>query len=79
MKASPGVLALVGSGEYSLQMQEFESELLQSARSRGKRNTYIQIPTASSHEGPARRRHWQELGQAQAERIGSECIYLPIH
>jgi cyanophycinase len=79
MKASPGVLALVGSGEYSLQMQEFESELLQKARARGKSNTYIQIPTASSHEGPARRRHWQELGQEQADRIGSECIYLPIH
>ena len=35
MKQDGGVLALVGSGEYSPQMQEFESELLHRAISRG--------------------------------------------
>ena len=79
MKQDAGVLALVGSGEYSPQMQEFESELLHRAISRGKKNRFIQIPTASSHEGSASRDKWQRLGREQAERIGSECVYLPIH
>jgi cyanophycinase len=79
MKQGAGVLALVGSGEYSPQMQEFESELLHRAISRGKKNRFIQIPTASSHEGSASREKWQRLGKAQAERIGSEWVYLPIH
>ena len=79
MKQDAGVLALVGSGEYSPQMQEFESELLHRAISRGKKNRFIQIPTASSHEGSASRDKWQRLGREQAERIGSEWGYLPIH
>ena len=79
MNSGHGVLALVGSGEYSEQMQEFEAELLRRAIVRGKRNTFIQIPTASSHEGEESRRFWREKGAAQAERIGATCIYLPIH
>ena len=79
MKQDAGVLALVGSGEYSPQMQEFESELLHLAISRGKKNSFVQIPTASSHEGSASRDKWQRLGREQAERIGSEWVYLPIH
>jgi cyanophycinase len=74
-----GAIALVGSGEYSVQMQELETELLHLAISRGKKNHFIQIPTASSHEGQSRREHWQSLGKAQSDRIGSHCIYLPIH
>jgi len=46
MNFDHGALALVGSGEYSEQMQEFEAELVQRAIARGKRNTFIQIPTA---------------------------------
>jgi cyanophycinase len=79
MKLNAGALALVGSGEYSPQMQEFESELLHLAISRGKKNIFVQIPTASSHEGAASRDKWQRLGREQAERIGSEWVYLPIH
>jgi cyanophycinase len=79
MKLNAGALALVGSGEYSPQMQEFESELLHLAISRGKKNSFVQIPTASSHEGSASREKWQRLGREQAERIGSEWFYLPIH
>ena len=74
-----GAIALVGSGEYSLQMQELETELLHLAISKGKKNTFVQIPTASSHEGQSRRDHWQSLGKDQSDRIGSQCIYLPIH
>jgi cyanophycinase len=79
MNQSSGAIALVGSGEYSVQMQELETQLLHRAISRGKKNTFVQIPTASSHEGEASRAKWKRLGQEQADRIGSECIYLPIH
>jgi len=79
MNQSSGAIALVGSGEYSVQMQELETELLHCAISRGKKNTFVQIPTASSHEGEASRAKWKRLGQEQSDRIGSECVYLPIH
>ena len=79
MDQNTGAIALVGSGEYSVPMQELETQLLHRAISRGKRNTFVQIPTASSHEGEASRAKWKRLGQEQSDRIGSECIYLPIH
>jgi cyanophycinase len=79
MDQNAGAIALVGSGEYLVQMQELETELLHRAISRGKRNTFVQIPTASSHEGDGSREKWKRLGQEQSDRIGSECIYLPIH
>lgn len=79
MEQTAGALALVGSGEYSLQMQDFERQLLRLAVARGKANSFLQIPTASSHEGQSSRDKWRRLGQEQAERIGSQCIYLPIH
>ena len=79
MDQNAGAIALVGSGEYSVQMQELETQLLHRAISRGKRNTFVQIPTASSHEGNGSREKWKRLGQEQSDRIGSECIYLPIH
>ena len=79
MNQNAGAIALVGSGEYSVLMQELEAELLHRAISFGKKNHYVQIPTASSHEGEASRAKWKRLGQEQSDRIGSECIYLPIH
>jgi cyanophycinase len=79
MNQSPGAIALVGSGEYSVTMRGLETELLHRAISRGKKNTFVQIPTASSHEGDISRAKWKRLGQEQSDRIGSECIYLPIH
>ena len=79
MNQSSGAIALVGSGEYSVQMQELETQLLHRAISRGKKNSFVQIPTASSHEGDSSRAKWKGLGQEQSDRIGSECIYLPIH
>ena len=79
MDQNAGAIALVGSGEYSVRMQELETELLHRAISAGKKNHFVQIPTASSHEGDASRAKWKRLGQEQSDRIGSECIYLPIH
>jgi cyanophycinase len=79
MNQDHGVIALVGSGEYLPVMQEFETELLHSAISRGKKNSFVQIPTGSSEEGEDRREFWRRRGREQSDRIGSECIYLPIH
>jgi cyanophycinase len=55
LNQNSGAIALVGSGEYSLPMQELETQLLHRAISRGKKNTFVQIPTASSHDGDASR------------------------
>ncbi len=71
MNQSPGAIALVGSGEYSVMMQELETELLHRAISRGKKNTFAQIPTASSHEGDISRAKWKRLGQEQSDRVAS--------
>ena len=79
MDQKAGAIALVGSGEYSVPMQELEKQLLHRAISAGKKNHFVQIPTASSHEGDASRAKWKRLGQEQSDRIGSECIYLPVH
>jgi len=74
----PGAIALVGSGEYLPQAQALESELLRLAISRGKSNTYIQIPTAAGKEGSDRLDFWRNRGAEQGARIGCEVIYLPI-
>lgn len=78
MSSEHGALALVGSGEYLIQMQEIESDLLHRGISRGKSNTYIQIPTGAGQEGADRIEFWKERGAAQAKRIGAECRFLPI-
>ncbi len=73
-----GALALVGSGEYLPEAQVLEAELLRFGISRGKTNTYIQIPTAAGKEGEDRLDFWRKRGAAQAERIGCEVKYLPV-
>jgi cyanophycinase len=40
-----GAIALVGSGEYLPMAQVLETELLRLGISKGKSNTFIQIPT----------------------------------
>ena len=74
----PGALALVGSGEFLPEAQELEAELLRFGISRGKRNTYIQIPTAAGKEGEDRLDFWRQRGADQAARIGCEVKYLPV-
>ena len=78
MNSERGALALVGSGEYLLQMQEIETDLLHRGISRGKSNTYIQIPTGAGQESADRIEFWKERGAAQANRMGAECRFLPI-
>jgi cyanophycinase len=74
----PGALALVGSGEYLPEAQELEAELLRLGISRGKSNTYIQIPTAAGKEGEDRLDFWRQRGADQAARIGCDVKYLPV-
>lgn len=73
-----GALALVGSGEYLPRAQGLEGELLRLGISRGKSNTYIQIPTAAGKEGIDRLDFWRQRGADQAARIGCEVKYLPV-
>lgn len=74
----PGAIALVGSGEYLPQAQALESELLRLAISRGKTNTFIQIPTAAGKEGAARLDFWKSRGADQGARISCDVKYLPV-
>jgi cyanophycinase len=74
----PGALALVGSGEYLPEAQVLESELLRLGISRGKSNTFIQIPTAAGKEGQDRLDFWRQRGADQAARIGCAVKYLPV-
>jgi cyanophycinase len=68
----------VGSGEYLPVMTLLEGELLQSGVRRGKRKSYVQIPTAAGREGDDRLDFWRKLGQAQADRLDAQCISLPL-
>ena len=75
---STGAIALVGSGEYLPQAQALESELLRLAISRGKSNTFIQIPTAAGKEGSDSLDFWKLRGAEQGTRIGCEVKFLPV-
>ena len=71
----PGLLGLVGSGEYLPVLQEFEKSLLEAGPSR----KYVQIPTAAGRESSDRLDFWRKRGEEQARRIGGEQIFLPIY
>ena len=73
-----GAIALVGSGEYLPIAQVLETELLRLGISKGKSNTFIQIPTAAGKEGADRLDFWRKRGADQAARIGCEVKYLPV-
>jgi cyanophycinase len=55
-----------------------EAELLRIGVSRGKSNTYIQIPTAAGKEGEDRLDFWRQRGADQGTRIGCDVKYLPV-
>ncbi len=73
-----GAIALVGSGEYLPKLQALEQELLRLGISRGKSNTYIQIPTAAGKEGDDRLDFWRQRGAEQGARIDCQVKYLPV-
>jgi cyanophycinase len=78
MNSERGALALVGSGEYMVHMQEIEFDLLYRGISKGKSKTFIQIPTGAGQESADRIDFWKERGAAQAKRLDAECRFLPI-
>ena len=73
-----GALALIGSGEYLPGMAELEGELLNLGVTRGLKNHYVQIPLAAGRESADRLQYWEELGAAQAQRIGTTQVFLPV-
>lgn len=60
-------------------MAELEGELLQAGLTRGKRNTFVQIPTAAGEENEKSLDRWRSLGQEQADRLGVRCSYIPLY
>ena len=68
-----GPIALVGSGEYLIQMKEIEGSLLA-----GRPPRYVQLATASVPDGPSVVEKWHRLGQEQAERLGVEAVAVPV-
>lgn len=73
-----GSLAVVGSGEYLPSMLDMESQLLHDGVANGKLPIYVQLATAAGREGVERLNYWEQLGAAQARRIGVEARFLPV-
>ncbi len=71
---APGPLALVGSGEYLVDMLDIEAALIA-----GRAPRYVQLATAAFHDGPEVVEHWHQLGIAQAERMGVEPVIVPVN
>ena len=71
--ASPGPLALVGSGEYLPVMTGIERGLLE-----GRPRRYVQLATAAVPDGDAVVAKWHRLGREQAERLDVEQVILPV-
>jgi cyanophycinase len=69
----PGLVALVGSGEYLPIMAPVEAALL-----RGRPPRFVQIPTAASLEGDASLDRWVALGVEQAARLGVEAVPVVV-
>jgi len=72
-KEQTGPVALVGSGEYLPVMQDVERDLLE-----GRPPRYVQLATAAVPDGADVVDHWHRLGREQAERLGVECVVVPV-
>jgi cyanophycinase len=74
-----GAIALVGSGEYLPVMTALEGELLQAAVVRGKREAFVQLPTAAGQEDSSSLERWHTLGQTQGQRLAVETHSLRLY
>ncbi|MFZ9283669.1 MAG: Type 1 glutamine amidotransferase-like domain-containing protein [Candidatus Nanopelagicales bacterium] len=74
-----GTIALVGSGEYLLSMEPLEQKLIEQGVANGKKPKFVQLATAAGQEGYASLQRWRELGQAQADRIGVEAVFVEAY
>ena len=73
-----GVLALVGSGEYTPKMLEIEKTLIQSGINFGKTGPYVQFATAAGLESESSLNYWKELGATQAEKLGVASKFIEV-
>ncbi len=71
--ASPGPVALVGSGEFLPAMEQIDRDLLE-----GRPQRAVFLPTAAGEEGEASVRHWLELGTTHYERLGVAPVALEV-
>lgn len=73
-----GNLALVGSGEYTLEMLSLESELIESGRRNNKEKVFVQFATAAGLESKESIEYWRTLGAEQAQRIGVKQKFIEV-
>jgi cyanophycinase len=73
-----GSIALVGSGEFLPIMAEVEKSLIEDGVRNGKKEIYVQIPTAAGEESLDRLKYWEQLGNKQAELLQVTPYFLPI-
>ncbi len=60
-------------------MTALEGELLQAAVIRGKREVFVQLPTAAGAEDASRLEHWHELGRVQGQRLAVDTNSLRLY
>lgn len=73
-----GMLALVGSGEYSSTMLPLEKQLVTAGLEARCSPKYVQLATAAGIEGSESLAYWKNLGEQQAQRIGIEPVFVEI-
>lgn len=73
MAATPGPVALAGSGEFLPVMEPVDRDLL---RGRAARAAFL--PTAAALEGGDRVRYWLELGERHYRAMGVEPVPVPV-
>lgn len=60
-------------------MTALEGELLQAAVIRGKREVFVQLPTAAGQEDASRLEHWHEMGRVQGQRLAVDTNSLRLY
>jgi cyanophycinase-like exopeptidase len=73
MRAVPGPIALVGSGEFTPATEDVDRTLLD-----GRTGRVVFLPTAAALEGEERIDYWVELGRAHYARLGVEATPLMV-
>ena len=72
----PGLIALLGSGEYLDGMDSVDRRLLATASQVPPRVACL--PTAAGGEGPASIRRWSDLGEQHFRRLGAHVESLAV-
>jgi cyanophycinase len=73
MTATPGRLALVGSGEYLPVLTDVEDWLFADNDRR-----YVQLATAAAPEGEKSLKYWHDLGAQAAARLDAEQVIVDV-